>query len=52
MFPNRLLQVYADIEGGWAVTPDWLRGWATAMVQSILARSSTSNRQASVFGIL
>lgn len=28
--------VYADIEGSWAVTPDWLRGCATAMVQSVL----------------
>ena len=28
--------IYADIEGSWQVTSDWLRGWATAMVQSYL----------------
>jgi hypothetical protein len=25
--------LYADIEGSWAVTSDWLRGWATAVTQ-------------------
>jgi hypothetical protein len=25
------IAIYADIEGAWAVTSDWIRGWATAI---------------------
>ncbi len=25
--------IYSDIEGSWAVTPDWLRGWVTTLIE-------------------